>query len=307
MEPNQTRDALRLLSDLLPSVAERMAALLAEESAARQAAEEFLQRCEDRQAEASDLMARVEAVQLDLRVQASTEAERLDRWEDPTPDLHDPALAFDEKAAVFLAPFARAQAQHVAVLRDGFNGHREERIMNRGQRMSATRFQLERGGDGLARAWENAGRGAAELQGVVEVSRATLGQDLERLGADLEAQQSTTARDVEEMRRDLEGHDSVFVSRLERVREVIKQDTESLADDTRERMSDLQELLRRCIGDLAKALHELEEQTAEGSREGENGRQSLVPLLDNLEERIPHLKHALDQVREAAHSVGIAF
>ena len=71
-------------------------------------------------------MARVEAVQLDLRVQASTEAERLDRWEDPTPDLHDPALAFDEKAAVFLARVrARAGPAHVAVLRDGFNGHRE--------------------------------------------------------------------------------------------------------------------------------------------------------------------------------------
>src|SRR5262245_4800431 len=131
MEPNQARDALRLLSDLLPSVAERMAALLAEESAARQAAEEFLQRCEDRQAEAADLMGRVEAVQQDLRAQAASEADRLERWEDPTPDLHDPALAFDEQAAAFLAPFARAQAQHVAVLRDSFNGHREERIMNR--------------------------------------------------------------------------------------------------------------------------------------------------------------------------------
>lgn len=307
MDANDTRDALRMLNDLLPSVAERMAALMAEESAAREAAEEFLHRCEERQGEAGDLLGRVEAVQLELRAQASAEADRLERWEDPSPDLHDPALAFEEKTALLLAPFARAQERHVAVLRDGFNGHREVLLLNRGQRLSATRFQLERGGDQLLRASDDTGRGAAELQGVVEASRAALGQDLERLGADLESQQSTTARDVEEMRRDLEGYDSVFVSRLDRVREVIRQDAETLLEDTRERMGELQDLLERCISDVTQSLHQLERQTGEASRDAESARLSLVPLFDNLEEKLPHLRHALEQVREAAHHVGIAF
>lgn len=307
MDANETRDALRLLADLLPPVAERMGALLAEESAARQAAEDFLQRTEERQGEAADLMGRVEAVQLDLRAQASAEADRLERWEDPSPDLHDPALAFEEKTALLLAPFARSQARHVAVLRESFNGNRDERLVNRGQRMSATRFQLERGGDGLLRAWDNAGRGAAELQGVVETSRTALSHDLERLGADLEAQQAATARDVEEMRRDLDGYDSVFVSRLDRVREVIRQDAENMLDDARERLSELQDLLERTIGDVAQALRRLEEQTQEASRNAESARETLVPLFDNLEEKLPPLRHALEQVREAAHTVGIAF
>jgi hypothetical protein len=195
----------------------------------------------------------------------------------------------------------------VASLRDGFNAHREQRLLDRGQRLTATRFTVEKGGDGLLRSWDDAGRGAAELQGVVEVSRATLGQDLERLGADLDAQQSTTARDVEEMRRDLEGYDSVFLSRLDRVREVIRQDSENLLEDARERMSELTELLERCITEVIAALNRLEEKTREGERTGESARQALVPLLDNLEDRIPPLKHALEQVREAAHLVGIAF
>jgi chromosome segregation ATPase len=307
MDANETRDALRLLTDLLPSVAERMSALLAEETAAKQAAEDFLERCEERQGEAADLLGRVEAVQLELRAQAAAESDRLARWEDPTPDLHDPALAFDEKAALLLAPFARAQARHVAVLRDTFNGQREQRLLNRGQRMSATRFQLEKSGDGLLRAWDDAGRGAADLQGVVETSRATLSHDLERLGADLDALQSTTARDVEEVRRDLEGYDSVFVSRLDRVREVMRQDAENLLDDARERMSELQDLLERCISDVTRALQALEQQTREAGSNAEAAREALVPLFDNLEERIPHLRHALEQVREAAHTVGIAF
>jgi hypothetical protein len=307
MDVNETRDALRLLTELLPSVAERMSALLAEETAAKEAAEDFLQRCEERQGEAADLMNRVEAVQLDLRAQAASEADRLERWDDPTPDLQDPALAFDEKAALLLAPFARAQASHVAVLRDGFNGHREERLLGRGQRMSATRFQVEKGGDGLVRAWEEAGRGAADLQGVVDASRAALGHDLERLGADIEAQQRTTARDVEELRRDLEGYDSVFVSRLDRVREVVRQDAEHMLEDTRERMSELQDLLEKCVIEVTAALSRLEETTREGGRNAESARAALVPLFDNLEDRLPPLRHALEQVREAAHTVGIAF
>jgi hypothetical protein len=307
MDVNETRDALRLLTELLPSVAERMSALLAEEAAAKEAAEDFLQRCEERQGEAADLMNRVEAVQLDLRAQAASEADRLERWEDPTPDLQDPALAFEEKTALLLAPFARAQARHVALLRDGFNGHREEKLMSRGQRMSATRFQLEKGGDGLVRAWEDSGREAADLQGVVEASRGALSHDLERLGADIDAQQATTARDVEEMRRDLEGYDSAFVSRLDRVREVVRQDAENLLDDTRERMSELQDLLERCIVEVTAAFKRLEEMTREGAHNAESARQALVPLLENLEDRLPPLKHALEQVREAAHLVGIAF
>lgn len=307
MDANETRDALRLLTDLLPSVAERMAALLAEESAAREAAEDFLHRCEERQAEAADLLGRVEAVQLDLRAQASAEADRLERWEDPTPDLHDPALAFEEKTALLLAPFARAQERHVALLRDGFNGHREARILSRGQRLSATRLQVEKGGDQLLRASDDTGRGAIALQGVVEASRAALGQDLERLGAELEAQQGTTARDVEEMRRDLEGYDSAFVSRLDRVREVVRQDAETLLDDTRERMGELQDLLEGCIKEVSESLQQLERQEGEATRNAENARMALVPLFDNLEERLPHLRHAIEQVREAAHTVGIAF
>jgi hypothetical protein len=307
MDANETRDALRLLSEMLPSVGERMAALLAEESAARQAAEDFLHRCEERQGEAADLMGRVEAVQQDLRAQAASEAERLERWQDPTPDLHDPALAFEEKAGLLVAPLARAQERHVTVLRDLFNGHREARILNRGQRLSATRVRMESGGDGLLRASDDTGRGAVDLHGTVETSRAALGQDLEHLGAEIESQQNNTARDVEELRRDLEGYDSVFISRVDRVREVIRQETETLEEDARERMSELQDLLERCIKDVAHSLQQLEEQTQEASRNSENARLALVPLFDNLEDKIPQLRHALEQVREAAHTVGIAF
>ena len=291
MDANETRDALRLLTDLLPSVAERMSALLAEETAAK--------------AGGRGLPAALRGAPGRSRGPAwpawrpcswtcarrrPSEADRLERWEDPTPDLHDPALAFEEKAALLLAPFARAQARHVAVLRDGFNGHREERLLDRGQRMSATRAQAREGRRRpAARLGSDGGAGRADLQGVVEASRAALGHDLERVGADLEAQQATTARDVEEMRRDLEGYDSVFVSRLDRVREV---DPAGRRDPARRHA--------RAHGGAsgpAGALHRarwprpcarLEEQTREaGAERRGRAREALVPLFDNLEERLP--------------------
>ena len=307
MDANDIRDALRHLTDLLPSVAERMAALMAEEAAARAAADEFLQRAEERQTEASDLLARIEAVQLELRAQAAAEVERLTSWQDPSPVLQDPALALDEKAALHLEPFARAQARHVAVLRDTFNGNREERLLTRGQHVTTMRFGLEKGGDELLSGSEAAGQGALSLQELVETSRGALGHEIERFTGDLRAQQNATARDVEGIRRDLDGYEAAFGARLDRLREGVQQETDRVASDTGERVADLRTAIDDAVREVTAALGALEQQTRRAGDEGRAHRESLVPLFENLDERLPHLRQALEGVREAARHVGIAF
>jgi hypothetical protein len=307
MDANDIRDALRQLTDLMPSVAERMSSLLAEEAAAKAAADEFLQRAEERQAEASDLLARLETVQLELRTQAAAEVERLTGWEDPSPVLHDPALAFDEKAALHRAPFSRAQAGHAAVLRDTFNGNREERLLTRGQHVTAMRFGLEKGGDELLAGSEAAGQGARALHELVEGSRGALGHEIERFAGDLQAQQNATARDVEGMRRDLDGYEAALGARLDRLREGVQQETDRLSTDAGERMADLRTAIDDAVREVGEALRALEEQTRRAGDEGRAHREAIVPLFTNLEERLPHLRQALEGVREAAHHVGIAF
>jgi hypothetical protein len=307
LETDDIRDALRQLTDLLPSVAERMAALLAEETAAKAAADDFLQRAEERQTEASDLLARIETVQLELRTQAAAEVERLTSWEDPSPVLHDPALAFDEKAARHLAPFAQAQARHVAVLRDTFNGNREERLLTRGQHVTTMRFGLDRGGDLVLAGSETAGRGAVALHELVETSRGALGHGIERFAGDLQAQQNASARDVEGMRRDLDAHEAAFAARLDRLREGVQQETERVAGDAGDRMTDLRTAIDDAVREVSAALGALETQTGRAGDLGRAHREALVPLFENLEERLPHLRQALEGVREAARHVGIAF
>lgn len=307
MDANDIRDALRQLTDLLPSVAERMSALMTEEAAAKAAADEFLQRVEERQTEAADLLARLETVQLELRTQAAAEVERLTSWEDPSPVLHDPALATDEVAARHVAPFARAQANHVAVLRDGFNGSREERLLARGQHVTTMRFGLDKGGEGLLAGSETAGRGAQALYDVVEASRGALSHEIERFAADLQAQQNASARDVEGMRRDLDGYEAALTARLDRLREGVRDETDRLAEDASDRMEELRTAIADAARDLGTALREVEEQTRRAADEGRSHREALVPLFQNLEERLPHLRQVLDGVREAAHHVGIAF
>jgi len=307
MDANDIRDALRRLTDLLPSVAERMAALMAEEAAAKAAADDFLQRAEERQVEASDLLARLETVQQELRTQAAAEVERLTSWEDPAPALRDPALAFDEKAALHLAPFARAQTRHVGVLRDAFNGNREERLLTRGQHVTTMRFGLEKGGDELLAGSEAAGRGAQALHELVESARGTLGHEIERFAGDLQAQQNATARDVEGVRRDLDGYEAALAARLDRLREGVQQETDRLSTDTSERMTDLQSAIDDAVREVGEALRVLEEQTRRAGDEGRAHREAIVPLFENLEERLPHLRQALEGVRAAANHVGIAF
>lgn len=307
MDANDIRDALRQLTDLLPSVGERMSALMAEEAAAKAAADEFLERAEVRQAEATDLLARLETVQLELRTQAAAEVERLTSWEDPSPLLRDPALAADEQAARHAAPFERAQERHVAVLRDAFNGVREERLLTRGQHVTTMRFGLEKGGDELLAGSDATGRSAHALQEMVDGSRAALVQGIERFTGDLQQQQNATARDVETLRRDLDGHEAALGARLDRLREGVRQETDRLADDTRDRMADLRSAIDDAVREVSRALRALEEQTRRAADDGRAYRESLVPLFENLEERLPHLRQALEGVREAAHHVGIAF
>ena len=307
MDANDIRDALRQLTDLLPSVAERMAALMAEEAAAKAAADDFLQRAEERQVEASDLLARLETVQLELRTQAAAEVERLTSWEDPSPALRDPALAFDEKAALHLAPFARAQTRHVGVLRDAFNGNREERLLTRGQHVTTMRFGLEKGGDELLAGSEAAGRGAQALHELVESARGTLGHEIERFAGDLQAQQNATARDVEAIRRDLDGYEAALGARLDRLREGVQQETDR---SRRTRASAWRTSGRPSTTPCARSARRcgtLEEQTRRAGDEGRAHREAIVPLFENLEERLPHLRQALEGVREAANHVGIAF
>jgi hypothetical protein len=307
MDANDIRDVLRQLTDLLPSVAERMSALMAEETAARAATDDFLQQAEERQAEALDLLARLETVQLELRAQAAAEVERLTGWEDPSPVLHDPALAFDEKAALHLAPFARAQAGHVAVLRDAFNGNREERLLTRGQHVTTMRFGLEKGGDELLGGSDAAGRGAQALHELVEGARGALGHEIERFAGDLQAQQNSSARDVEAIRRDLDGHEAALGARLDRLREGVQEETDRLSADAAERMTDLRAAIDDAVREVGEALGTLEEQTRRAGDEGRSHREAIVPLFGHLEERLPHLRQALEGVREAAHHVGIAF
>jgi predicted nucleic acid-binding Zn-ribbon protein len=307
MDANDIRDALRQLTDLLPSVAERMAALLAEEAAAKAAADDFLQRAEERQAEASDLLARLETVQQELRTQAAAEVERLTGWEDPSPVLRDPALAFDEKAARHLAPFARAQTRHVGFLRDAFNGNREERLLTRGQHVTTMRFGLEKGGDELLAGSEVAGRGAQTLHELVESARGTLGHEIERFAGDLQAQQNATARDVEALRRDLDGYEAALGARLDRLRGGVQQETDQLSTDTDERITALRSAIDDAVREVGDALQTLEEQTRRAGEEGRAHREAIVPLFEHLEERLPHLRQALEGVREAANHVGIAF
>ena len=112
---------------------------------------------------------------------------------------------------------------------------------------------------------------------------------------------------MEGLRRDLDGYEAAFGARMERVREGVQQETERLAAEATEQMADLKSAIDDAVREVTEALRALEEQTRRAGAEGLASRESLVPLFDNLEERLPHLRQALEGVRQAANAVGIAF
>ena len=87
----------------------------------------------------------------------------------------------------------------------------------------------------------------------------------------------------------------------------MQQEADRLSADTGERMADLKAAIEDAVREVGEALRALEEQTRRAGDEGRAHRDAIVPLFSHLEERLPHLRQALEGVREAAHHVGIAF
>ena len=187
MDANETRDALRLLTDLLPSVAERTSALLAEETAAK--------------AGGGGLPPALRGAPGRSR---GPDGPRGGRAAGPAragvlrgrpPRALGGPDAGPERPRARVRGEGRPPAGAVRARAGAARGRAARRLQRAAARSASSTGasawarrgpRWRRAATSLLRAWDQTGRGAADLQGVVEASRAALGHDLERVGADLE-------------------------------------------------------------------------------------------------------------------------
>jgi ABC-type transporter Mla subunit MlaD len=105
----------------------------------------------------------------------------------------------------------------------------------------------------------------------------------------------------------VEGAEAAYLERIDRVREVVRQDTDRMGENLRDRLDDLGATLARALVNLRDELRELDERLRDAAEEGGDGRQALAPHFEELENMLPPLKQTIQQVREAAAMVGIPF
>lgn len=305
-DPEGLGQALEALStEMLPELPVRLEALLQEAAQTRTAVEGFLTALDARLAEAGELVPRVEATLRGLARLSTDETLRLDQDRDLGTLLDDPNLALEDKLTHVTNGLVERRNSEARTSLQGWEATKDERGQAQQAVVVNTQARFASGRDRLTNSSGTAAQGLQALQHMVEVTRSALTDEVERFGAVLEAQQTVAARDVDELRKDLEGFEAAVITRVDRVREAVSRDADDMVETTRDRMDELRQLAERSVKLLGAALVELDSKLKQAADDAEDTREALVEQFHDLQEKLAPLRHALEDVREAAHSVGI--
>ena len=297
--------ALDSLNRTLPNVPAQLEALVQEASQTRASVEEFLASLDARLTEAGELIPRLESQLRGLARLTADETLRLDQDRDLGAVLNDPSLGFEDKLKQLIGGLAERRASEARGALEGWGASQEERGQQHEAAYTGAQARFDLGHERVAKASATTAEGLQGLQRMVEITRTALTEEVERFGAALEAQQAAAARDVDELRKDLEGFEAAVVTRVERVREAVRADANEMVDTTRDRLEELRAMAERAVKELTKALEELDNKLKAAEDDAEETREALVGEFESLHERLGPLRHALESVREAAHSVGV--
>lgn len=300
------KDALSGLQALLPRVPEALAALSEAQAALSEAAEQFLSTLETRQVEASELFPRLEVSLAGISREAADATTQVEQDRDLSHELADPGLSFDHQLVQAVHAFLQTQQQIVADKAKALDGLNVNAATLHTARQSLTDGLLD-GQRGVATSVDASLAATQGLQSVVDAARVTVTTDVEKLGTEMDEQHTVQAREMESLRREVEGAEAGYIERIDRLREFVRQDTDRMGENLRDRLDDLGSTIGRALTNLRDGLRELDDRLRDAADEGRDGRQSLAPHFEELETMLPPLKQTIIQVREAASLVGIPF
>jgi hypothetical protein len=300
------KDALSGLQVLLPRVPEALLALSEAQAALSEAAELFLSSLETRQVEASELFPRLEVSLTGIGREAADAAAQVEQDRDLSSELADPGLSFEHPLVQAVHSFLQTQQQMVGDKAKALDRLHVNATTLQGARQSLT-SGLTDGRHNVTTSVDTSLTASQGLQAVVEAARVTVSGDVEKLGTAMDEHHTTQAREMEALRKEVEGAEAAYIERIERVREVVRQDTDRMVDNLRDRLDDIGSTLGQALNNLRDGLRELDDRLRDATDEGREGKQSLAPHFEELENMLPALRQVITQVREAAAMVGIPF
>lgn len=304
MDADGLKQVLRELGDVLPTVPEGLAALTAEMDALALETAALLETTQARQVEAADLLGRVETAIGALR---TTSAAQVAALATHVPAELEAPLAFRAAVAEPAAESLRREDAARAELESGLARLRDEHGPALEAGAAAAEASAQAAAQHVAAAAEQALMAASTLQATVAELRRATGESAERLGAAIEAEAARGARDLDELARDLAALETTLLSALQRTGDLVHADAERVHEETARRLDALAQAVDRALADAAAALRELRQFLHGAARESNEARQALEPRFDELESRLGPLRHAVESVRDAASSVGLAF
>lgn len=307
MDAEALKFALTRLNEVLPALPARLQALAAEEASLKEATAVFLHDLETKQAEAGDLLAKLEASLVDLRRESREGVTLLEAHDDLPVVLQDPAWSFEDKLSQSSAEMGKRQLQLGAGRANALGEEREARAGLLEALFATLSGRLASAGEQISGSAEAGIAQASEVATSVEAARDALAESVEAMGHQIETQCTAGVRDLEELRKDLASLTAAFAQRAERVESVLREDLGRLAEDAESRALALRESLEKAADRVAEGLRDLDHELEEASQESQGARKDLVPVFEDLEGRVDSLKHAIESVRSAASLVGIPF
>ena len=300
------KDALSGLQALLPRVPEALLALSEAQAALSEAAERFLYSLEARQVEASELFPRLEVSLTGIGREAADAAAQIEQDRDLSTELADPGLGFEHPLVQAVHSFLQTQQQMVGDKAKALDRLHLNATTLQGARQSLT-SGLADGRHHIITAVDTSVGASQGLQAMVDAARITVSGDVEKLGTAMDDHHTTQAREMEALRKEVEDAEAAYVERIARVRDVVRQDTDRMIENLRDRLEDIGATLAQALNNLRDELSELDDRLRDATDEGREGKQSLAPHFEELENMLPALRQVITQVREAAAMVGIPF
>ena len=307
MDAEALKFALERLNEVLPRVPVRIETLAAEEESLRAAVEVFLHDLQTKQVEAGNLLAKLDVALQDLRRESREGIAALEGHQDLALVLQDPSVSFEDTLSEAAVEMGQRQLQLASGRVSDLGDEREARAGLLEAVFTAAAARLGSGGEQIAGAAQGGMVQFSEVMSSAEVARGALAESVGALGHEIETQRTAGLRDLEELRKDLAALEASFAQRAERVETVLRHDLTRLAEDAGERTADLRETLEKAAARVSGALHDLDRELEDANLESQGARRDLVPIFQDLEERVEALKHAIESVRDAAQVVGIPF
>lgn len=304
-------ETLPILDEAVPALPGKVEAVAKEGDAFHQAAATAVAALHEKRQGADQLVEQVREALAALHEQSKQEDDNVEAAvqsaqkaaDQETKDIERDEQELTTAGQHAVAAFAALEAQLVQAADRTRQEHEEARaaLEALGQQVHTSQPELEKAADEMDSSLRAAQQAVIEGQSLVAAGVSALAGVMDRLVAQAQSRLAETHQRLEALRSEQEQEVGELLQALETEREQVEQDVKARLE------SDLKQDIDPALDEVFATLGEMGQQVLQLQVDTEAGRTALERDLDEVSERIAPLQGGVDQVKKAAHTLGVAW